>query len=876
MSEVNKSPSETIASGSIPGALSGTSGTVDTISPSETAKPVPAATIEFSSPVVAAHEPRPLVAALEAATIDLPPPVTGFSETMPPQPRREIDTATIDSLPRAKSAPAGAPQVEGYIIQKELGRGGMGVVYKARQIRLNRIVALKMVLAGAHAGAEQLARFFTEAEAVAQLQHPNIVQIYEVSEHDGLPYFSLEYVDGGSLAERIGGKPQPVEESAGQVELLARAMAFAHERGIIHRDLKPANVLLTADALPKITDFGLAKRLESDAGQTKSGTLMGTPNYMAPEQARGDVREVGPLADVYALGVILYEMLTGRTPFLGASILDTLQQVRNQEPVPPSRLQPKVPRDLETICLKCLEKEPAKRYVTAEALADDLRLFLNGEPIQARPVGAPERLWRWCQRNRRVAALSAAVLLLLVSLAVGGPVAAILVSQQKALAEIARGDAERNAEQARKNEQQAVAARLEADQNAKSAAEQRGLAVDSLGALVTSVKNLKATPATQKLKQDLLQTGIDGLKRVAKSAQGSHTTDAMMAEAYERMGDVFQSVGEHAEARQQYEQAHPIRLALAKTDPDQDAAQRNLAKSFSNLGDITYLLGDRPLSQQHYREALRLRQALVVMQPANTTAQKDLATSYTTMGKVSEPDEARSYYTQALTIRQALVSAASGANRASLERDVWIVFNRLAELSMRLKDYAAAREHYDQALVLASKLSDVDRTSPRGKIDLALAHVNSGNVRLLAGDIATAKECFGKSLALFRPLAKEDPRNLELQTNFVLVLARHGDHVEAAQQVEMLRSLSPQNRANLYNVACCYSLCVAAVLRDKTGEQLTSEEQTWQRKYGDQAIAALRQAATRGLKEASSVTGDSDLDAIRDHPEYPKLLEELK
>src|SRR5262249_54497002 len=352
------------------------------------------------------------------ATIDLPSSAPGSSETPPPLPWTAMASTIMDSLPRtptdSSAGPASAPHVEGYVIQKELGRGGMGVVYKARQIRLNRTVALKMVLAGAHAGPDLLARFFTEAEAVAGLQHPNIVQIYEVGEQAGLPYFSLEYADGGSLSERIGGKPQPVEEAAGKVELLARAMAFAHERGIIHRDLKPANVLLTADALPKITDFGLAKRLESDSSQTKSGTLMGTPNYMAPEQARGEVHEIGPLADVYALGVILYEMLVGRTPFLGASILDTLQQVRNQEPVPPSRLQPKVPRDLETICLRCLQKDPHKRYDSAQALADDLRRFRAGEPIKARRVSRLERAWRWCKRNPRVAALSTAVAVLVV------------------------------------------------------------------------------------------------------------------------------------------------------------------------------------------------------------------------------------------------------------------------------------------------------------------------------------------------------------------------------------------------------------------------------------------------------------------------------
>jgi tetratricopeptide (TPR) repeat protein len=329
--------------------------------------------------------------------------------------------------------------VEGYEILGELGRGGMGVVYKARQTGLNRLVALKMVLAGAHAGPEQLARFQTEAEAVATLQHPHIVQIYEVGKHAGLPYFSLEFVDGGSLAQKLDGKPLPPAQAARYAELLAAAMHCAHQHGIVHRDLKPANVLLTADGGPKITDFGLAKRLEGDSKQTRSGTLMGTPSYMAPEQARGETHAIGPLSDVYALGAILYELLTGRPPFQGATLLDTLEQVRSQEPVPPARLQPKVSRDLETICLKCLQKEPRKRYASAEALADDLHRCLAGLPIQARPVGAMERAWRWCRRNPRTAALATAVVALVVSLgAMSAAVAARAAREKQTTDEVRR------------------------------------------------------------------------------------------------------------------------------------------------------------------------------------------------------------------------------------------------------------------------------------------------------------------------------------------------------------------------------------------------------------------------------------------------------
>jgi WD40 repeat protein/tRNA A-37 threonylcarbamoyl transferase component Bud32 len=306
------------------------------------------------------------------------------------------------------------PVVAGYEVLGELGRGGMGVVYKARQIGLNRLVALKMILTGSHAHAEDLARFRTEAEAVAGLRHPHIVQIYDVGEQGGLPYFSLEFVEGGSLEARLDGTPWLGPQAARLIEPLARAMHVAHQKGVIHRDLKPANVLLTADDTPKVTDFGLAKRLDQDSGQTRTGTIMGTPSYMAPEQASGAKAGIGPAADVYALGAVLYELLTGRPPFKAASPLDTILQVINGEPVPPSQLNPRAPRDLETICLKCLQKEPAKRYASAEALADDLRRFQNGEPIHARPVGRLEKAARWCRRNPVVAGLTALVALLLV------------------------------------------------------------------------------------------------------------------------------------------------------------------------------------------------------------------------------------------------------------------------------------------------------------------------------------------------------------------------------------------------------------------------------------------------------------------------------
>jgi eukaryotic-like serine/threonine-protein kinase len=312
------------------------------------------------------------------------------------------------------------PRIPGYQVEALLGRGGMGVVFRARHLRLNRLVALKMVLAGAYAGPQERERFLREAEAVAGLRHPNVVQIYDIGDADGRPYFTMEHVEGGSLAERLPGTPQPAREAAALVAALAGATHAAHEGGIVHRDLKPANVLLTADGTPKITDFGLARRFEQGTGLTRTGAPVGTPSYMAPEQAAGKAKEVGPAADVWALGAILYELLTGRPPFQGETSTETVQLVMYQDPVPPSRLNPKVPRDLETICLKCLHKEPPRRYPSAAALAEDVGRFLQGEAITARPEGRLERFARGVRRRPALAVGLAGGLLLAAALVGGG------------------------------------------------------------------------------------------------------------------------------------------------------------------------------------------------------------------------------------------------------------------------------------------------------------------------------------------------------------------------------------------------------------------------------------------------------------------------
>ena len=375
----------------------------------------------------------------------------------------QLAAVTPPEVPSKAPHASPARRVAGYEIVQELGRGGMGVVYLARQLQLNRLVAIKMVLAGAHADPVHSNRFIAEARAVARLHHPNIVQIYEVGEHEGCPFLALEYVEGGSLDKQQRGEPLEQRAAARLIETLARAIHHAHENGIVHRDLKPANILLQlaskestaakstsrlaenaskrvaeldtkpdvdsnrsplgrytlaatgsrnshADLVPKITDFGLAKDLADQNGLTRTGAVLGTPSYMAPEQARGGGQEIGPTTDVYSLGAILYELLTGRPPFKGDSAIEILEQVRYQEPPSVTQLQPGTALDLGTITHKCLSKEPWQRYATALALAEDLARYQADEPIRARPVSSLEQLFRWCRRQPAMAGMLAALI----------------------------------------------------------------------------------------------------------------------------------------------------------------------------------------------------------------------------------------------------------------------------------------------------------------------------------------------------------------------------------------------------------------------------------------------------------------------------------
>jgi tetratricopeptide (TPR) repeat protein/tRNA A-37 threonylcarbamoyl transferase component Bud32 len=825
-----------------------------------------------------AHEPSPeFLQRLKAIVAQSPglEPAAPRGEEAPAATIDPFATASLES-PGTTSPPAPLPDwpvISGYEILSELGKGGMGVVYKARHLKLNRVVALKMVLAGPQATPQDLARFRTEAEAVARLQHAHIVQIYEVGELGGLPYFSLEFVAGGSLARRLQGNPQPPRAAAEMVAQLADGVQAAHSCGIIHRDLKPHNVLVTVDGTPKITDFGLAKKLDDDTGQTVSGAIMGTPSYMAPEQAAGRTKEIGPAADVYALGAILYELLVGRPPFKGASMYDTLQQVRTDEPVSPSRLQPKVPRDLETICLKCLRKEPTQRYAIASELAADLRRYLAHEPIRARPVGNTERVWRWCRRNPKLAGMTFAIAVLLVTVAVVSTVASFRL----------------NAANEREH-----ANRIRAEEN-----------LDVARAAVAYFTQLSEDPQLRKhglegLRKEMWTQARDFYGRLAQQQADDPRVEADRGRAFLQMGRMMILLGSTRDAIGAFQQAQEIFARVSGSNPGDPIHGDGLAQGLLEEGNLLQLANRLEEAQRVLDRALAVRKNLADQHPDVFAHQEGLARAYFQLGRLhqvrNQSEAARVVYEEALGRFDRLAESRrvpkSQALVAQTHMNLGTVYAKLSVTSnlQAPVNRGLAEKHYADA---RSLLEQMDTKDPEYQNLLAEVYHLLGRMYRDSNQPEKAIPPFEAGLSILNELTQKHEKVPEYQYRLAAmyhalglaqVSLRQYDRAQTSYEnaARVVRPLANEYDMEHYREelgtvafdrACLDGLRARETQQDAT---LTPAEQA-------KRVDGLARDASDNLREswavwlkafpaARAVLQDTDLDALRKHPDFKKLL----
>jgi serine/threonine-protein kinase len=862
-------------------------------------------TVDHDTDVTVDHSPPPL------GTIDHVPPPEGTVDHTPAPVEDQVEQ--VRRKPRIKDIPVPA-SVAGYEVIAVLGRGAMGVVYKARQRGLKRLVALKMILSGAHASEMDLARFRAEANAVGELKHPGIVQIYEVGEDEGRPFFSLEFVDGPSLHKKIQGTPLPPRDAATLLQKMAEAMAYAHARGIIHRDLKPANVLLTEDGEPKIGDFGLAKQLEDreDSGLTRSGTVLGTPSYMSPEQAEGRVGEVGPLADVYSLGAILYDMLTGRPPFRGTSVLDTLEQLRTQEPVPPMQFQLGVPRDLETICLKCLQKDRTRRYASAADLAADVGRFLRGEPIKARPVGLVERTWRWCRRNKGKAGAIAACILFLVMYLV---TATMLYERERE----AHAEAEKQTEIAKEKARLALV-RFENQRDLSF------VALEGIGKVGENIQNmlrnrrlaLDDREEIRKVRaQAMAELRATVKKVIQRLQQASIHTFADIASA-QVFGDMMLGAGDVHEAQRLYQEGHELAWKRVEKEPENDRARGNLGIMEMRLGDIALELnGDARKAHEHYLKAralheeirthprevdytplaikiavshddTRLGQVLLVLgQAAQAHKRLHDALVYREEWLADKPDnaEARSYimeshmylaivawhrgdapatcehFGKSLKIGRELVAESQGY--IPFEIDLVEVEGNYGDALLRLGTVAEAEQHYQQSRRLLQSVLQRRPDDIKYQPLLALTHERLGVARKLLGKPTEAKVHFLEAQQLRGELWEVDKGAVSRQIGYVQAMARAGDRPNAVRLANVIRERMVQSPELMLQVARTFAIC-------STDRALNPPKNV------DAALAALSGATGEGFRDAAMLETDPELVRLRDEPRFREMLERIK
>jgi serine/threonine protein kinase/tetratricopeptide (TPR) repeat protein len=843
--------------------------------------------------------------------------------------------------PTARRPVSSTVNVPGYTILEILGRGGMGVVYKARQDKANRLVALKMILSGAHAGDDERLRFQAEGEAVASLSHPHIVQVYEVGETpEGHSFFSLEFVAGGTLAERLRQGPLPPVEAAVLLEALARAIQYAHDHGIVHRDLKPRNILLAGEesssatsrstlklgrdmnsgrgvtsgqttgpplaTVPKISDFGLAKRLDADEELTHTGAIMGTPSYMAPEQALGQSKHVGPAADIYALGVLLYECLTGRPPFKGATVAETLDQVRTMEPIALHCFAKEVPRDLETICLHCLRKDPERRYATAEQLADDLRCFREGLPISVRPVGNLERVWRWCRRNPRWAAMIAAVVLLLfgvtgVSLYAYFTVAAMNRDIQAKNEAITREAAEKE------NQRQLAEKRLLQSIDAVSlfARDARIFCEDAM------------VPAASR--QQLYEVLINQLEQNVDDKDGPFDEDRIRNKVliYQQIAQVNADLGgleRLKKAREWDEKGLALTEQWLKAKPGDPAARSHRAAYVHLLGVSDDRVGKKKDAAAKYKEALDIRREL--WNNPEYRKQIDRFTPGKSYTNLADSLDTHHLFDEALKVREDAYQ--QFGTFELLDAWCWTCW----KAGFYAKDYAGKKVHLAKSVELSAKLHELRPTS-RGVLkrwafvlrDLGELEYNHDNVaesqkhykklaevtQMLAtapdlarqrqsfaracytlgiiekklGHDAEAKKHFERCRLIREELLRDYPNfdtYVHLEIDLLFAQVALGEHERAVQKADDIRKMHSTNNNILHRLTCIYSLSIPAVEETRSPSTLTSEDKALQAQYKDKALACLDSSLFYGNREFFNIRTDADLNPIRSDPRFPQIL----
>lgn len=642
--------------------------------------------------------------------------------------------------PVAKEKSLRKLKIPGHEILGELGRGGMGAVYRAKQLRADRMVALKIILSVDHARPEELARFQTEIQSVAQLQHPNIVQVYEAGQVDELPYFTQELVEGGTLANKISKRLLGFDETAQALHTLSKAVGYAHSKGVIHRDLKPDNILVGSDGALKIADFGLARRTDDQSHLTRDGTIMGTPSYMPPEQASGSTHAIGPLCDVYSLGAILYELLTGRPPFKGSTVWEVIAQVRNDEPLPPSLIRPDVPRDLETIALKCLQKDPGKRYASAEALADDLQRYQNDEPILARPIGSVERLVRLVRRYPRESTLAAAIATILLVFGISATWAAVHMTQQR-------------------------------DQIAmeKETSDQRlGLYKNSVSRFVNrGPRLLEGVPLAAGMQEELADLTANLLSEEEASLAdiGPSRQWGLLAVAIRR-GNLLLTESQNARnnsdtagragelltaAVKQFDEAKRIAQQVVDSgEGDRGKALGNLASALSRLAAARTLNEDatqRSSASQLYQQAIELRKEVADL----TVAEDSQATRLSNLGRE---------YANLSNFQLKQSQQASDLQKKILLSDAAVENAELAIKHLATADKMISDEDLNKASVLQ---------------DLGIAYLVQAEISAERGENELATKRFAACVDIHQRLTKLEPKRVAHQRNLIQATARFGD-----------------------------------------------------------------------------------------------------